>query len=131
MVPIPITGAGVVSAVGVGKRQTLSALRGGQTGIAPVCYLATDDPDFLVGEVPLGNDAMKALLGLPADAVICRTSLMGIVALQEALAQGERLQASLTWESASHHLILTRMTGLNPALKALVVKAEKKKPQLH
>lgn len=39
----------------------------------------------------------------------------------------ERLQASLTWESASHHLILTRMTGINPALKALVVKAEKKK----
>ena len=39
----------------------------------------------------------------------------------------ERLQASLTWESASHHLILTRMTKLNPELEKLVVKAEKKK----
>lgn len=87
MIPIPITGAGVVSAVGIGKRQSLPALRSGTTGIAPVRYLTTDDTDFLVGEVPLSNDAMRASLGLPADAVVSRTSLMGILALQEALEQ--------------------------------------------
>lgn len=39
----------------------------------------------------------------------------------------ERLQASLTWESASHNLILKHMIDLNPELAKLVVKEEKKK----
>ena len=39
----------------------------------------------------------------------------------------ERFQASLTWESASQHLVVTRMSKLDPALEKLVVKQEKKK----
>ena len=39
----------------------------------------------------------------------------------------ERFQASLTWESASQHMIVTRMSKLDPALEKLVVKQEKKK----
>lgn len=82
---IHITGSGVVSALGLGKAATCAALRASHSGIAPVQYLQTDDRTALFGEVPATNAAMQERLGLRADAVISRTSLMGILALQEAL----------------------------------------------
>ena len=82
---ICITGAGVVSAIGFGRQQTAASLRAGRSGVAPVRYLATPDRSFLVGEVDLDDAGLKARLGMPADAVVSRTSLLGIVALQEAL----------------------------------------------
>ena len=82
---ICITGAGVVSAIGFGRQQTAASLRAGRSGVAPVRYLATPDRSFLVGEVDLDDAGLKTRLGMPADAVVSRTSLLGIVALQEAL----------------------------------------------
>lgn len=84
---ICITGSGVVSAIGTGTRETLAALQAGRSGIAPVRRLDTAGRDFLLGEVKADNGKLKASLGLPADAVISRTSLLGITALQEALSQ--------------------------------------------
>lgn len=84
---IPITGAGVVSALGFGRQATLAALRAGRSGIAPVRYLETGDRSFLVGEVPADEAQLKTLAGLPAAAAVSRTSLMGILALREALKQ--------------------------------------------
>ncbi len=39
----------------------------------------------------------------------------------------ERFQASLGWESASQHIVVTRMAKIAPALASLVVKAETKR----
>ena len=80
-----ITGAGVVSAIGCGQVESLDALRRGRSGIGPVRYLETACRDFPVGEVALSNAELAARTGAPSD--LCRTSLLGILALQEALAQ--------------------------------------------
>ena len=80
---IVISGAGVVSAIGIGKAATLDALLGGRSGIAPVQYLRTDLRDFPVGEVKCSDGEMRSLLEVPEP--VSRTTLMGILALQEAL----------------------------------------------
>ena len=84
---ICITGSGVVSAIGLDKREALASLRAGRSGIAPVRLLQTADRSFLVGEVPLSNAGMQARLGMPEDEPVSRTSLMGMLALEEALAE--------------------------------------------
>ena len=78
-----ITGAGVVSAIGVGKAANLDSLLHTRPGVAPVRYLATSLRDFPVGEVKLSNEELGALCGAPADWP--RTTLLSICALQEAL----------------------------------------------
>ena len=82
---IHITGAGVVSAVGCGQGETLDALRCGRSGIGPIRFLRTEETAFPVGEVPLSNEEMAARCGAAKN--LSRTSLMGILALQEALAE--------------------------------------------
>ena len=82
---IHVTGAGVVSAVGCGQGETLDALRRGASGIAPVLYLQTEEKAFPVGEVKFSDAELAARCG--AQSGLSRTSLMGILALQEALAQ--------------------------------------------
>ena len=80
-----ITGAGVVSAIGCGQEETLDALRKGLAGIAPVQYLQTEERRFPVGEVKASNEELATRCG--AAEGLSRTSLLGIVALQEALQQ--------------------------------------------
>ena len=85
---IVITGAGIVSAIGVGKEETLRSLLGQCSGIRPVRYLQTEHHEFPVGEVQLSNDEMCTLLDIdPGKQPITRTALMGMVALKEALEQ--------------------------------------------
>ena len=87
---ILITGAGIVSAIGVGKAETLTSLQEGRSGIHPLRYLITDHHEFPVGEVQLSNNEMCALLGLdPAAQPTTRTALMGMVALKEALVEAQ------------------------------------------
>ena len=81
-----ITGAGIVSAIGIGKTETLEALRDKRTGIAALRYLKTDHHEFPVGEVKLSDDEMKQRLGITAEPTT-RTALMGMLAMDEALAQ--------------------------------------------
>lgn len=81
--PIFISGAGVVSAIGFGKAETLSSLRSGRSGIAPRKYLETQLEGVLLGEVKDTSAALAALCGAPAG--LPRTSLLGIIALKEAL----------------------------------------------
>lgn len=80
-----ITGAGVVSAIGVGKEANFESLLNARPGIGPVRYLATGLKDFPVGEVPLSNEELSRLTGAPESWP--RTTLLSICALQEALAQ--------------------------------------------
>ena len=93
MTDIVVTGAGIVSAIGVGKEETLSALRERRSGIRPLRYLKTGHHEFPVGEVQLSNDEMCALLGIdPSRQPTTRTALMGMVALKEALEQAELIE---------------------------------------
>ena len=91
---IVITVAGIVSAIGVGKAETLVSLREQRSGIRPLCYLKTDHHEFPVGEVQLSNDEMCAMLGIdPSKQPTTRTALMGMVALKEALEQAQLIDS--------------------------------------
>ena len=91
---IVITGAGIVSAIGVGKAETLVSLREQRSGIRPLRYLKTDHHEFPVGEVQLSNDEMCAMLGIdPSKQPTTRTALMGMVALKEALEQAQLIDS--------------------------------------
>jgi len=85
MTPILITGIGVVSAIGIGKAETLSALLNNRSGVGPLVYLKTEHKEFPVGEVKLSDAEMAKRLGLPNNAITTRTALMGMMALGEAL----------------------------------------------
>lgn len=65
--PIYITGAGIVSAIGVGKEATLDSLREMKSGIRPMKYLSSCHQDIPVGEVQLSNAEMASLLGIADD----------------------------------------------------------------
>lgn len=85
MEPIKITGAGIVSAIGNNMAETLLALQKGQTGIGQLKYLNTSHREFPVGEVKMSNEEMKQALGINSEPCT-RTSLMGMLAMREALA---------------------------------------------
>lgn len=93
--PIVITGAGVVSAIGVGKAETLSALQSLRSGIGEVCYLKTEHHELPVGEVKLSNEEMQQQVAVAADGgeALCRTTLMARLALREALSEAGMLDA--------------------------------------
>jgi len=83
---IVITGAGVVSAIGIGKDENFRSLLSMQTGVAPVHYQQTEHKECMVGEVKLTNEEMRQMLGIPEDRAEVRTSLLGMLAMREALA---------------------------------------------
>jgi 3-oxoacyl-[acyl-carrier-protein] synthase-1 len=91
--PICVTGAGIVSALGINKEETLAALRGRRSGIAPLCYLNTAHRGLPAGEVKQTNQRLRRMLGLPETAITTRTSLMGMIAVREALEQACLTQA--------------------------------------
>ncbi|MBR1570010.1 MAG: beta-ketoacyl-[Bacteroidales bacterium] len=96
---IVITGAGVVSAIGCGQAETLASLREGRSGVGPVKYLETTLRDFPVGEVPLSNAQLASLAGAPDNWP--RTTLLSVLALQEALEQASLSPAGGGLSSAS------------------------------
>ena len=103
MEPIVITGAGVISAIGNNKQETLASLRTGKTGVGRLRYLQTAHKEFPVGEVKLSNEEMKQMLGITQEPTT-RTSLMGMVAMREALGEAKLLS------NKAHHPILVSGT---------------------
>jgi 3-oxoacyl-[acyl-carrier-protein] synthase II len=95
---IAITGAGIISAIGAGKEETMRFLLDGRSGIGPLRHLQTIH-DFPCGEVAMSNDELRTLLGIPADKIIARTTLLGIYAVREALRQA----SSVTKSSIQDH----------------------------
>ncbi|RKW60677.1 MAG: beta-ketoacyl-[acyl-carrier-protein] synthase family protein, partial [Prevotella sp.] len=92
---IVVTGAGIISAIGNDKAETLSALIEGRSGIGPIRYLNTIHKDLPVGEVQLSNEEMAARLGVACTHQTSRTTLMGTLALKEALQQAGLTPADL------------------------------------
>ena len=56
--PIWITGAGIISAIGLDQHETLDALLHGRTGIGEMHYLQSEHREFPVGEVKLSDEAL-------------------------------------------------------------------------
>ena len=86
---VVITGMGVVSALGVGAEANAAALMNGISGIREARYLLTEHSEFPVGEVPVSNEELMKSLGLLSGRLYSRTHLLGVAALQEALAQAK------------------------------------------
>lgn len=86
MPKIVVTGLGIVSALGVGKEVTLQHLRAGKTAVGKLHILQTKHDELPAGEVPLTDEELKQVIGLPVTEVTNRTTLLARVALKEALA---------------------------------------------
>ena len=84
---IYVTGAGIISALGIGKRLTLEALKNKQSGVTPLRYLATTHTEFPAGEVKYSNPEMKQMLNFQPDDAVIRSALLGIIAVKEAIRQ--------------------------------------------
>jgi len=91
MKEILISGMGVVSALGNNVSETWTALQTQKSGIAPLHYLRTSHTEFPVGEVKMTDEEMMALLKIPENEPATRTSLMGMLAVREALTQANLL----------------------------------------
>lgn len=83
--PVYITGAGIITAIGLNRNDTLEALRCGRSGIASVEHLVTDHHEFPVGEVKMSDTRLAETLGLDKERTP-RTVMLGIHALREAVA---------------------------------------------
>lgn len=86
---IVITGEGIISAIGNDKAAVLQSLLDGRSGIVEMKHLQSSHHELPVGEVQLSNDEMKAMLALPVEEQTSRTSLMGMLAVRQALAEAQ------------------------------------------
>lgn len=83
---ISITGIGIICAIGNDAPSVLDSLRERRSGIGAMQYLQSKHRDLPVGEVKLSNDEMRQMLGVDSHTITSRTSLMGAIAIREALA---------------------------------------------
>lgn len=86
---IVITGEGIVCAIGHDKASVVDALLHGRTGIHAMKHLGSVHKELPVGEVDLSNDEMQALLGLGPSEEVSRTTMMGMMAVEQALIDAE------------------------------------------
>lgn len=83
---IVITGEGILCAIGTDKPSVLASLRAKRSGIGMMRYLNSIHQELPVGEVPMSNDDMRIQLGLKDVSYVNRTTLMGMLAVRQALA---------------------------------------------
>ena len=86
---IAVTGEGIICAIGADKASVLSSLRQRQTGIGEMQYLRSSHHELPVGEVKLSNEEMAAQLRLQPNELLSRTTLMGMIAVRQALAEAK------------------------------------------
>lgn len=93
---IVVTGKGIVSAIGLNSAQVLESLQQGRSGIATMKHLPSVHKELPVSEVDLSAEQMKALAGVPASETASRTTLMGIMAVKQALDEAGITAGSLS-----------------------------------
>ncbi len=104
---IVITGEGIVCAIGTDKPSVLASLREKRSGIGTMRHLNSVHRELPVGEVPLSDDDMRNLLGLGDAPFISRTTLMGMLAVRQALADAGVDEAMVRERSLRVVLILS------------------------
>lgn len=82
---VEVVGLGIVTALGVGVDENLSALRRGESGITMRPRVLQSETQVPVGELPMTNEELHALLSIPLTAHLSRTALLGIAAVREAM----------------------------------------------
>lgn len=82
---IAITGQGIICAIGTDCDSVLSSLLRGEDSIAGIQYLSTSRRELPAGEVKMSDDELKKTLGISSDVEVSRTSLLGAVAVRQAL----------------------------------------------
>ncbi|WP_143305049.1 beta-ketoacyl-[acyl-carrier-protein] synthase family protein [Chitinophaga vietnamensis] len=81
-----ITGMGMITAIGDNVAGNLQGLRESRSGLGYTRYIDTIYKDVLpVGEVKQDNAALFAMAGIPVQNGFTRTTLLGLVAMREAL----------------------------------------------
>lgn len=105
---IVITGMGICSCIGDNIQETFTHLSQGKSGLSTIELLDTLHQDHIrVGEVKHTNEALTNILDIPKENSYSRTSLLGILALREAIKS-----ASLDGESLhSLGLIMASSVG--------------------
>ncbi len=86
---IKVTGLGIICAIGNDAPSVLASLRAKQSGVAPMRYLQSVHNELPVGEVKLSDEDMKQMLGIPSDEIVSRTTMMGAIALRQAVADSK------------------------------------------
>jgi 3-oxoacyl-[acyl-carrier-protein] synthase II len=81
-----VTGLGIVSGIGISVQETLASLLSGKSGIGTTRYLKTNHKDIPCAEVPLSDAQICSMLSIPESMPINRTTLIGILAAKNALA---------------------------------------------
>ncbi len=89
MSDIVITGLGIISALGSGTEATTDRLLHSMSGVGRMRYLRSVHNDIPVAEAPFSDDELRKMLGIAPDFSITRTSLLGRVALREAIAMAQ------------------------------------------
>ena len=105
--PVYISGAGVISAIGVEKDETLSALLDKKSGVGSMKYLTSKHVEIPVGEVKRSNAELMQIVGIKENPLTSRTVLMGIVALREALSEANLKSEDI----GSVHLVSSTIVG--------------------
>lgn len=82
---ISVTGLGIICSIGNDAESVLESLKKGESGIGPMKYLKSKHSHLPVGEVQLSNDEMKEILGIKDKIPMSRTTLMGAIAIRQAL----------------------------------------------
>ena len=84
---VSITGMGIICAIGNNQQAVLDSLLKKESGVGKMKYLQSVHTDIPVGEIQLSTGQMKQMLGVVSDQPVSRTSVMGALAVREALAQ--------------------------------------------
>jgi 3-oxoacyl-[acyl-carrier-protein] synthase-1 len=96
-----ITGIGVISAIGKNASETLSSIKTASSGVGEIQYLQTvHKGKFPLCEVKYDNTQLCELANIDPKTRITRTSLLGIIAAQEA------------WRSAGSPVLGDGRTGV-------------------
>ncbi|MDO4215811.1 MAG: beta-ketoacyl-[acyl-carrier-protein] synthase family protein [Bacteroidales bacterium] len=82
---IKVTGLGIICAIGNDAPSVLQSLQNEESGVGAMRYLDSIHKELPVGEVKLSDAEMKSMLGVNEDEIISRTTLMGAIALRQAL----------------------------------------------
>jgi len=82
---IVITGTGIITSLGIGKAENLKKLKAGQRVNGPIRHIRTRHKQLPTCEVEYSDEQLKELLHYHDKGIITRTSLLGRVALREAL----------------------------------------------
>jgi len=84
---VVVTGLGIISAIGLNTEETVKSLLAEKSGIGAIHLLSTTHASIPCAEVQMTDIELRKLLNIKDDDIITRTSLLGIAAAREAMAQ--------------------------------------------